>query len=64
MPTEQIKGTFRIITGAARALWGRLLQNGAMAAQGRVERLAGEAMLVCARARVMPRATRLPTTGR
>ncbi|MDQ0510769.1 CsbD family protein [Ancylobacter amanitiformis] len=64
MPTEQIKGTFRILTGAARTVCGHLLGDGAMAAHGRVEQLAGEAMLACARARGLRTASHLPAAGR
>lgn len=49
--TEQIDANVRIVSGAAKALWGRLSGDGHMIASGRVEQLAGEAALACARAR-------------
>jgi uncharacterized protein YjbJ (UPF0337 family) len=49
--TEQFQGAFRILSGGVKALWGRLLRDGALVATGRVEQVAGEAAFACGRAR-------------
>ncbi|WP_428030061.1 CsbD family protein [Ancylobacter sp.] len=49
--TEQIHANFRILSGAAKAFWGRVAGNGHLVASARVEQLAGEAALACVRAR-------------
>lgn len=49
--TEQINASFRIVSGAARAFWGRVAGDAHLVASARVEQLAGEAALACARAR-------------
>lgn len=49
--TEQIQANVRIVSGAAKALWGRLAGDAHRVASARVEQLAGEAALACAKAR-------------
>ncbi|WP_371346132.1 CsbD family protein [Ancylobacter sp. IITR112] len=49
--TDQIKANVRIMSGAAKVFWGKLAGDAHRVASGRVEQLAGEAALACARAR-------------
>ena len=49
--TELIQANVRIVSGVAKVFWGRLVGDGHLVASGRVEQLAGEAALACARAR-------------
>ncbi|MDQ0301232.1 CsbD family protein [Ancylobacter polymorphus] len=49
--TEQIQANVRIVSGAAKAFWGRLAGDAHRVASARVEQLAGEAALACAKAR-------------
>jgi len=49
--SEQFHGLFRILSGGAKALWGRLLRDHALVATGRVEQVAGRAAFACVRAR-------------
>ncbi|MCK0208625.1 CsbD family protein [Starkeya koreensis] len=51
MSTEHLHANFRIVSGVAKEFWGRFAGDGMLAASGRVEQLAGEAALACARAR-------------
>ncbi|MCJ8141579.1 hypothetical protein MKI84_01470 [Ancylobacter sp. A5.8] len=48
---ETVEGAMRIVAGAAREVMGRMLNDGALAAGGRVEQLSGHAALACARVR-------------
>ncbi len=58
--TEQIQANFRIFSGAAKAFWGRVAGNGHLVASARVEQIAGEAALACARARSRTAPRELP----
>lgn len=49
--SEQFEGAFRILSGGAKTLWGRLVRDRALIATGRVEQIAGEAAFACVRAR-------------
>ncbi|MFT0859001.1 CsbD family protein [Ancylobacter sp. G4_0304] len=58
---ETLDGALRIIVGAAREVAGRVLNDGALMAGGRVEQISGQASLACARvrsvrSRIVPRA--------
>lgn len=51
MPIARIQAKFRILSGTAKELWGRVAGDAHLVASGRVEQVAGEAALACARAR-------------
>lgn len=51
MQTERFHGWVEVTTGTGREFWGRITHDGALEARGKVERLAGEAVLACHRAR-------------
>lgn len=63
MSTEHLHANFRIVSGAAKEFWGRVAGDAMMAASGRVEQLAGEAALACARARGRVLRRELPPSG-
>lgn len=63
MANDQILGSFRIVSGAARQVWGRMAGDELMAASGRIEQLAGEVALACVRARLRGLSRELPRTG-
>lgn len=45
-----IEGSFRILSGTIKSIWGRVVSDGLLAAGGQFERLNGQASLVRVRA--------------
>lgn len=59
--TEALQGTLRILSGTVKSIWGRVVNDGLLAAGGQFERLNGQASLV--RVRVGVPARNLPPRG-